>query len=85
MQDDFSKYEAMKKSGASPQEVYCVALKDGVDSITMFRLIRSVFSMDFVEAKEAILKAEGWASLKQYQDAIADELERIDEGDEGQR
>lgn len=75
MQDDFSKYVAMKQSGSSPDQVYRAAARDGVDFMTMFRLIRSVFSLDLVEAKEIIIRGLGWAnSLAEYQDKIADAL-----------
>ena len=50
--DDFSTYTAMKQSGSSPDEVYRAAVRDGVDTITMFRLIRSVFSLGLADAKE---------------------------------
>jgi hypothetical protein len=86
LQDDFSKYHAMKAAGASPDEVYQVAARDGIDFATMFRLIRSVFALSFVEAKEVIVIGQGWASsLKEYQDQIADEfaseLEKIERGE----
>jgi hypothetical protein len=72
MQDDFSKYQAMKASGASPQLVYLQAANDGIDTITMFRLLRTLFSLDLGEAKEIIVKGHGWAeSLPEYQDKVA--------------
>jgi hypothetical protein len=74
--DDFSKYEALKHAGFSADEVYRAAVRHGVDAITMYRLIRSVFSLGFAEAKEIIIRGQGWAnSLGEYQDKIADWLE----------
>ena len=84
VQDDFSKYEAMKQSGASPEVVYWVAERDGMDNITMFRLIRSVFSLELTEAKQIIIRAKGWAnSLEEYEDRIADILEKHHEKSPG--
>jgi hypothetical protein len=51
--DDFTKYNAMKESGASPAEVYRVAKADGLDEITLLRLLRKVFGMSLAQAKEA--------------------------------
>jgi hypothetical protein len=80
MRDDFSKYESMKQAGSSPEEVYRAAVRDGVDNISMFRLIRSVFAMSLTEAKEVIVRGQGWAnSLEEYHDQIADILEAGEE------
>lgn len=76
--DDFSKYEAMRDARATREDVCRAAKKDGVDSITMFRLIRRVFNLSFPEAKEVILRAEGVAnSLDEHEGRIADEIERM--------
>ena len=44
MADDFTKYEAMRRDGAMPEDVYRAAKEDGVDTITRIRLIRAVYS-----------------------------------------
>jgi len=75
MNDDFSKYESMKNSGASPEQVYREAVRDGWDSIGRIRLVRAVFSLTPREAKEVFVRAEGQGdSLQQYQGTIADRL-----------
>jgi hypothetical protein len=79
MADDFSKYEAMRNSGSTPEEVYRAALQDGFDTITRIRLIRAVYSLSPGQAKEVMVRAEDLAaSLDEYQSKIADGLsERI--------
>ena len=73
MPDNFSKYMEMKENGASPHEVYYAAIKDMVDPITMYRLLRSVFHLSLIEAKEIIIVAEGEAnSLLEHQDKIGE-------------
>ena len=57
MNDDFTKYEAMRDAGASPERVFLQSVSDGVDPITRIRLIRSVFSLTPGEAKQAIQRA----------------------------
>jgi hypothetical protein len=75
MADDFSKYEAMRQSGSTPEEVYRAAVRDGVDSIARIRLIRVVYALSPGQAKEVIVRAEGLStSLDQYQGKIADNL-----------
>jgi hypothetical protein len=46
-----------------------------LDTITLIRLIRAVFSLSPGQAKEVKIRAEGLAaSLDQYQSRIADDL-----------
>lgn len=50
--DDFRKYEELRDRGASPQEVYATAKADGVDDITLIRLVRKVCNLTLAQAKE---------------------------------
>jgi hypothetical protein len=59
MKDDFSKYEMMRDSGSSPEDVYREAVKDGIDPIGRIRLIRAVHALTPGQAKEIVLRAEG--------------------------
>ena len=73
MKDDFSKYEGMRDSGSSAEQVYQEALRDGHDPISRIRLIRAVFSLSPHQAKEVFVRAEGEAdSLDEFQGRIAD-------------
>jgi hypothetical protein len=75
MTDDFSKFEQMKRSGASAEEVFLEAVRDRIDPISRIRLIRAVFSLTPGQAKEIIVRAEGEAaSLDQHQANIAKKL-----------
>jgi hypothetical protein len=60
--DDFSKYEQLKRGGASPEDVLLEAGRDGLDLITKIRLVRTVFSLDAAQAKNVLVRAEGWAA-----------------------
>ena len=76
MRDDFSRYEKMKETGSSPEEVYREAVKSRVDAITRIRLVRAVYSLSPGQAKEVIARAEGHAeALDQHQANIAENLE----------
>jgi hypothetical protein len=78
MQDDFSKYESMRRSGASPAQVNLEAVHDNLDRITRIRLIRTVFSLTLGEAKEVLVVSEGWAtSLDQHLETIAQQIEKM--------
>jgi hypothetical protein len=75
--DDFSKYEAMKRSGSSADEVFREAVGDGVDPISRVRLIRAVFGLTPREAKDVVVRGEGVASsLDRHQERLAEELSR---------
>ena len=75
MQDDFSAYEALQARGVAPEEVYRAALRDGLDPIAAFRMLRKVFKLDFVQTKEVVTHALEGRSLNDHQRAIADSLE----------
>ena len=75
MSDDYSKYETMKHSGSSPEDVYREASRDGIDPIGRIRLIAAVYSLSPGQAKEVVVRAEGEAeSLDRHQDQIAEDL-----------
>ena len=77
MIDNFTKYDGMRDTGVGPEEVYRVAMQDGIDAITRVRLIRAVYSLSLTQAKEVIVRAEGSASsLDEYQRKIAENLQR---------
>jgi len=49
--DDFTKFQAMRAQGASPEQIYATAKSDGIDAITRIRLIRKVCNLSLAEAK----------------------------------
>lgn len=50
--DDFRKYVAMKTASLSPREVYAAGQTDGLDDITLIRMLRSVFGLSLTDAKQ---------------------------------
>jgi hypothetical protein len=75
MTDNFKKYVDMKTSGASPEEVFREAVNDKVDLITRIRMIRSVFCLSALGAKEVFVRVETESqSLDQHQEKIANEI-----------
>jgi hypothetical protein len=75
MRDDFSKYQAMRDAGSAPEEVYGEAARDGLDTITLIRLVRVVYSRSLGEAKEVWVRAERLAeSRTQHEEVIADAI-----------
>ena len=77
MADDFTRYEAMRRSGAGSEEIYRAASANSVDPITRIRLIRAVCSLSLREAKEVMLRTEGQAAtIDEFQEGIADTIER---------
>jgi hypothetical protein len=76
--DDFVKYESMKAAGASAVDVYRKAVADGVDSITSIRLLRKVYGLSLVEAKDVTIRASGAAkSLDEFQAGLVEPLEEM--------
>jgi hypothetical protein len=49
--DDFDKYIRMRDQGTRPEQVYQTAKADGLDEITLIRLVRKVFNLSLGEAK----------------------------------
>lgn len=56
--DLFSKYEQMKFSDATPQQVYRQLRRDKIDRINMIKILRCVFDLSLEEATE-ILQTNG--------------------------
>jgi hypothetical protein len=78
MNDDFIKYESMRDGGNTAEQVFQAAKGDGMDTITLIRLVRKVFSLSSGEAKDVMLRAENIASSRdEYQGRIAERLENL--------
>ena len=73
--DDFSKYDLLRATDCSAEQVFAEAERDGLDLIARIRMILAVFSLSPGQAKEVMLRADGIAnSLDQHQQRIADQL-----------
>jgi hypothetical protein len=78
MNDDFMKYQILKEEGISPKLAYQLAGKDGLDIPTRIRMLRKVFDLSFLQAKEvSITASEKAKSLNDYQEKLLPELEQI--------
>lgn len=75
--DNWSKYEAMKQRGRSPQEIYRAGIADGLDWAASIRLLRALFDLDLPGAKEVTLQADGIGnSLDEYQESLLPAIEQ---------
>ena len=76
--DDFSKYEQMRAAGATAEQVYLAAERSGADFPCCLRLLRKVFGLSLVEAKEVSIVASGYASsLAEYQEGFVEPLKEL--------
>ena len=74
--DEFRKYEQMRDDGAGPGDVYLAAKHDGVAAVALIRLLRSVFDLSLVQAKEVtVIANEQAVSLSAHQEALLPALE----------
>jgi hypothetical protein len=75
--DDFNKYERMLSQGSSPRQIYVAGKIDGLDSLALIRLLRSVCRLSLTDAKEVIVIADELAvSLNDFQEKMAPVVER---------
>ena len=76
MSDDFCHYEAMRDAGAEPVLVYRSAKASGLDPVTLIRLLRRVYHLSLVQAKEVSIVADDLAeSLTEHQERLVGPLE----------
>lgn len=75
MPDDFETFREMQREGAGPTECAVVAKNAGLDLIPRIRMLREVFGLSLVDAKEAVVISEGWSSLHEYQAGLVPALE----------
>ncbi|MBI5545312.1 MAG: hypothetical protein HY901_15590 [Deltaproteobacteria bacterium] len=71
------RYQTMKDEGASATDIYRATVADGVDPIAQLRIVRELFGLTLVEAKEVSLAAMGCPqSLDEIQGGLAEDLEQ---------
>jgi hypothetical protein len=76
--DDFSKYEQLKAASASPEAVYRAGKADGMDQMTLLRMLRKLFSLSPRDAKAVWVRAEGLAdSLEAHQKKFLPAVEQL--------
>jgi hypothetical protein len=80
---DSSKYEAMRDTGATPGQVYLTAIEDGLREIDCIIILRRVFDLSLIDAKEVTIVASGVASsLDEHQQRLAEDLAKLLELDD---
>ena len=78
MNDNFTKYQILKEQGISPKQAYQLAGKDGLNIPARIRMLREVFELSFLQAKEVSVMASGEAkSLNDYQEKLLPKLEQF--------
>jgi len=77
---EFDTYREMKNAGASPQEVWCAAERDGVSRIEAIRLLRAIFGFDLEQAKEVMVRADAAESLDEHQRRLAKSIDGASKG-----
>ena len=75
---DWTKYERLRDEGWTEHQVYLAAVKDGHQPFPeCIRMLKDVFGVDLMRAKEIHLQADGIAnSLDEYQAGLAPMIER---------
>ena len=68
----------MRDQGLGPKEISFAAINEGLDFVENLNMLRCVFNLDLVHAKEAWVQAKGFAtSLDEYQENIIPEIEQV--------
>jgi hypothetical protein len=76
--DDFTDYEALRDQGEAPHEVYEAAKARGLDFISCILMLRSVFNLGLLEAKEIIMQVdEGVKTLSDHQERCVPMVEIV--------
>ncbi len=74
--NEFSEYQEMKENGIEARVVYLLGKKNGLDTIALIRMLRVVYGLTLVQAKEVSITADGrFKSLSEYQETLLPALE----------
>ena len=75
-------YRECARSGGTAGEILAAALRDGIGEIHALRLVRELFSLDLVSAKELLVRAQAGVTLSEHQASLIPALEKALETDE---
>ncbi|MEJ1934526.1 hypothetical protein WDZ92_30380 [Nostoc sp. NIES-2111] len=70
MKEAFRAFAGMKEQGDDALACVRAAKEAGLDTPAQVRMLRAVFGLSLAEAKEIIVKGEGWRSLDEFQEAV---------------
>lgn len=73
--DDFARYETLRDNGKSPADVLERGRGDGLDQTTLIRMLRAVFDLTLIEAKQVLHGGE--IELTGEQAKLADNIGEI--------
>lgn len=74
---DNSSYEKMRNTGATAADVFQAAMNNGKTHIEGIKLVRELFDLSLVQAKEVYIVSCGIAaSLDEYQEKPVDVIEQ---------
>jgi hypothetical protein len=75
---ELHKYQQLHAAGATPIDIYRLAQQDGLGEIACIRLMRQLFQLSLVEAKEVIVRGTGLSSsLQAHQATLVPVLEEV--------
>jgi hypothetical protein len=76
MSESFDAFHEMKRRGENAASCCRAAQDAGLGFLMQIRMLREVFGLSLVQAKEKIVVADGrWASLEDYQESLLPTLE----------
>lgn len=84
--DEFDVYKQMRDVGASPHAVYRASQVMGLNYPLAIRMLRVVFGLDLVAAKEVTVQADhGAPSLAEHQESLVPAIRAVAEVDRRER
>ncbi len=73
--DDFTKYERLRDADIGPRDACLSAKFDGLDNIAQIRMLRKVYRLSLIQAKEVlVISNTDVEDLNEYQKKLLDEL-----------
>ncbi|QIF01325.1 hypothetical protein [Roseimicrobium sp. ORNL1] len=73
--EEYSTYEAMKLRGDAPETI-CFAMRaKGHEFSACIILLRQLFPLSLMQAKEVFVRTDGFKSLSDYQESLLPDIE----------
>ncbi|MBX3084450.1 MAG: hypothetical protein KF716_22625 [Anaerolineae bacterium] len=77
MRGDLSKYQSLAASGASARSVFLASRSDRLNLIESIIILRKIFGLSLIEAKEVAVTADGvYTSIEDFQASLVPAIER---------
>jgi ribosomal protein L7/L12 len=75
--EEFGKYEAMKAAAIDPAQAYRAAKEDGLGQIVGIRMLREIYELSLIEAKEVVNKVDTGEAVENRQSGLEKEFTDI--------